>query len=202
MVPTPSSPKVEDERAIHQDVGSPGDTISRPIGDFPGISELLVPLPGAALAKSRAAIKKVSIGEAEGERFEPSVPVRQSTLFNTAGSSNGGDSSCPTSITPDRQQQCPRRERRGASPAPRNDMRGLRRHPPLWSIAARCGGGGLRTAAIGGAIGASAPSRSAGIGKDASNGARATSVGGERSSGSSCGWIAFSNWTAMALVKW
>jgi len=53
-------------------------------------SELLVPLPGAALAKSRAAIKKVSIGEAEGERFEPSVPVRQSTFFNTAGSSNGG----------------------------------------------------------------------------------------------------------------
>jgi len=82
--------------------------------------------------------------------------------------------------------------------APRNDMRGPRRHPPLWSIAARCGGGGLRTAAIG----TSASSRSAGIGKDASNGARATSVGGERSSGSSCGWIAFSNWTAMALVKW
>src|SRR5437660_917397 len=42
--------------------------------------------------------------------------------------------------------------------APRNDMRGPRRHPPLWSIAARCGGGGLRTAAIGGAIGTSAPS--------------------------------------------
>src|SRR5439155_14643448 len=81
-------------------------------------------------------------------------------------------------------------------------MRGPRRHPPLWSIAARCGGGRLRTAAIGGAIGTSAPSGSAGIGKDASNGARATAVGGERSSGSSCGWIAFSNWTAMALVKW
>jgi hypothetical protein len=72
----------------------------------------------------------------------------------------------------------------------------------LWSIVARCGSGGLATVAIGGTIGAAALSRFGGSGKDAPSGAGAGSVGGDCNSGSSCGWIAFSNWTAIALVKW
>ena len=53
--------------------------------------------------------------------------------------------------------------------------------------------------AIGGTIGAAALSRLGGSGTDAPNGAGAGSVGGDCNSGSSCGWIAFSNWTAIAL---
>ena len=82
-----------------------------------------------------------------------------------------------------------------------NPETGEREREPLWSIVARHSGG-LATAAIGGTIGAAALSRFTGSGKDAPSGAGAGSVGGDCNSGSSCGWIAFSNWTAIALVKW